>query len=367
MALALPLLLALVAPANAQAPSASGKQVSGQVVAVGAQGRLTLNLTAAHVKGGERAQIVRQTTTGGWVRAAVGDVAEVTHAGSVLVVTRYEPNMAAAVVGDYVIVTPAAAPAPPSAGAGYPGYAGAAPATVPPAPTELPFGAAAAAAPLGPPKQLGDELAVAFGVKYMAAFSGKEEPDQAPPDESGKAGFGWSVGPAIELRGWKYVALETGLSFYSNNLKKKTTTYTATGRVCQVEQEAKSTALRLPLLIKGVLPIVFDDELGLRLSLGTGLEWAFGRDSELGLKGDGCEFQAMTDTPVKAVNQRFFVLNIGVAVTVQDVIIGLDIRASYNGDNSPKFEDYFNGDTEPMEHTVDAGVLLGVSYEYDAL
>ena len=53
--------------------------------------------------------------------------------------------------------------------------------------------------------------------------------------------------------------------------------------------------------------------------------------------------------------------------TVEDVIVSLDIRGAYNGDNRPEFNDYLQGATEPMEHTVDAGLLLGVSYEHDAL
>jgi hypothetical protein len=70
---------------------------------------------------------------------------------------------------------------------------------------------------------------------------------------------------------------------------------------------------------------------------------------------------------VEAAVERFLLVDLGVALTVQDVIIGLDFRGAYNGDNSPKFEDYFRGQTETMEHTVDAGVLLGILYEYDAL
>ncbi len=351
---ALPLMLALVAQAE---PNAN--QITGQVVAVGAQGRLTLNLTADHVRGGERAQIVRQTTAGGWVRAAVGDVTEVTPAGSVLVVTRYEPNMQAAVMGDYVIVSLTTAQA---VGAGYPGQA---PGTGVPAAPDEPGAQVEGAA--NPAKEVGDELAVAIGLKYFAAFAGKQEPDQAPPGESAKAGFGWAIGPALELRAWKYLALETGVSFYENTLSKKTSLGLSDGGTCLVEQDVKSTAVRVPLIVKGVVPIKIDEELGMRLSLGTGIEWLFGRDSELALNTGGCQLGGVATDPVRAVDQRFFVLHIGVGLTVQDVIVSLDIRGAYNGDNTPKFNDYLNGETEPMEHTVDAGLLLGVSYEHDAL
>ena len=351
----LPLMLALVAQAE---PNAN--QITGQVVAVGAQGRLTLNLTADHVRGGERAQIVRQTTAGGWVRAAVGDVTEVTPAGSVLVVTRYEPNMQAAVMGDYVIVSLATAAV---GGAGYPGQAsGVGVPAAPDEPAALTVGGLAGDGL--PAKEPGDELAVA---KYFAAFAGKQEPDQAPPGESAKAGFGWAIGPAVELRAWKYLALETGVSFYENTLSKKTSLGLSDGGSCLVEQDVKSTAVRLPLIVKGVVPITIDEELGMRLSLGTGIEWLFGRDSELSLNTGACQLAGVADVPVRAVDQRFFVLHIGVGLTVQDVIVSLDIRGAYNGDNRPEFNDYLQGDTEPMEHTVDAGLLLGVSYEHDAL
>jgi hypothetical protein len=112
----------------------------------------------------------------------------------------------------------------------------------------------------------------------------------------------------------------------------------------------------------------------MRLSVGTGIQWLFGRDSKLGLNWrpvDGtspvCMLATIGDPPVRAVDQRFFVLNIGIALTVEDVIIGLDLRGTYNGENRGEFLDYFANQTEPMEHTGDAGILLGISYEYDAL
>lgn len=359
----LPLLLSVSAPAMASGP-ASATQISGQVVAVGAQGRLSLNLTADHVRGGERAQIVRKTTTGTWVRAAVGDIAEVTPAGSVLVVTRYEPNMAGAVVGDYVVVTPMeVAPA----AAGYPGYAGGA-GQVPPAPAERPYAGEVGALATLPPKKIGDELAIAFGLKYMGAGIGKSKPEDAAAEESGKFGFGWSVGPAIEFRAFKYLGLETGLVYYQDSVGKKTTMFSPDGQSCQLQQDVKDTALKLPLIVKGVLPIEFDSETGMRLHVGLGVEWFFGRESKLSINEEQCSFgiKDLAADPVKPVDQTFFVLSLGVAATVEDVIISLDVRGMYR-DISPEFHDYLKGDTEPMELTGGGGVLLGVSYEYDAL
>lgn len=354
------LLAALLLLPAAVASAQDGGQMSGQVVAIGQQGRLALNLTLDHVRGGERAQIVRQTTTGQWVRAAVGDIAEVTPAGSVLIVTRYEPNMGAAVIGDYVVV----ALHPPGAAAGFTGAAGGAAVPTAPAEPEALAGAGAQAAE-ATAELPGDWLAVGFGVKYFAAFAGKSEPEEAPPEESGKAGFGWAIGPALTVRAAKYFELETGLSYYKNGLGKKTTIYPPGGGVCQVEQTVESDALRLPAIARLLLPLQFEDGVGMRLSVGLGAEWAFGKKSALKLSEGGCTVVGVGG--VAPADQRFLVVDLGVALTVHDVIVSLNFRGDYNGDNSPKFEDYFLGRTETMEHTVDAGVLLGVLYEYDAL
>ena len=373
-------LLAATIALTTSAPAAA-KDVSGQIVALGQSGRVILNLTSLHLRGGERAQVVRRTAAGGWVLAAVGQIVDVSPTNAVLELRRYEPGMLAAEVGDYVVITlvdPTAA--------GYPGFSGSASGrgagqggkTPPDQPQSKPAG------PVTPALPPGDQLAVTIGLRFTPGFAGKLPADDAPMwDDSGYAGYGWALGPVVELRAMRYVAVETGLMYNRNTLQKKTTVYRATG--CpqgdevdlELKQAITNDSLRIPFLVKGVLPVDLGEGMEVRTSLGGGAELAFGRSADLDVTVvPECALPGLGDTEAVGL-QTFLVVDLGVALAVGNLILSLDLRGGYNPNGTETYKTYLpkdpndaqsrGGEVVPMGHAADLGVMLGIGYEYDAL
>ena len=362
----------------AAAPAAA-EDVSGQIVALGQPGRVVLNLTSAHLRGGERARVVRATGEGGWVLAAVGEIIDVSSTQAVLEVRRYEPGMLEVVVGDFVVVSRLS-----PSDAGYAGHPGgdARPRDAAPAAEEAP--AEPPSGPAAPAGRLGDQLAIDLGFRYVPGFAGKLPASDAPQwDDSGFAGYGWALGPVVELRAMRYVAFETGLLFYRNTLKKRTTVYRQPGCLqgdfvdIELGQAITNDALRIPLLIKGVLPVDLGEDLELRSSLGGGAELVFGRTSELDVDvTPECQVPGMGKTsPVD--QQTFLVVSLGVSLAVGNLILSLDLRGAYNPNGTEQYRTYLpkdpndpaslGGETVPMGHAADLALALGVGYEYDAM
>jgi hypothetical protein len=289
---------------------------------------------------------------------------------AVMDITAYDPNMRAAVVGDYVVVTKRDAAAYPAQAQPSPGVP-----LLPPTDPDAIMGSARGrldqgepAGPEGPP--VWHQFSATLGVKGFVGFAGKDVPAGADAaqkaalaTEDGRAGLGWMVGPTLELRGFRFLAFETGYLHSSSTLKKDT--FFTGGNV---KQEVTSSGGRVPLLLKLVLP---SDSV--HAWLGGGIDFWFGKDSELKLKG-GTLVEPSTDPPVpvaigsvEPADQTFWILDLGFAYVVESIVLSIEVRAYYNPDIDANWKDYFKNQVEAGEHTIDAGLMLGLGYELDVL
>lgn len=145
--------------------------------------------------------------------------------------------------------------------------------------------------------------------------------------------FYWGGGGGVFIEGnaFKYLGLEIDLLFEANSL-----TFNYTLNNFEYDYYTQFDQLRIPILIKGVLPLGESVEM----SLGIGPEFVFGLSA-------GVETDRRTNLVLPAANQQadaliegmydaetedgtFFDVNLGIAIKVWKLVIPIDLRAGFN-------------------------------------
>jgi hypothetical protein len=179
---------------------------------------------------------------------------------------------------------------------------------------------------------------------------------------------GWSYGGGIfaEVRFLRFLGLEVDLLFFRQVLTETTTWNRGAGKT---EERIEWTSLRIPILVKGVLP------LGpVRLWLGVGPEFSIGlkADAEMkvirGVTGDLPTFTART------VTDTYLALALGINIAVGPLSIPIDLRWSYNTSQPEAYDDRIVATIDDRRRLVgvrmraasnmDARLLVGLAYEF---
>jgi len=221
---------------------------------------------------------------------------------------------------------------------------------------------------------------VSLGAKGTVGGNLWTEPETIPAgalifaDTAG--GWGGGGGLYTELRAlWGYLGLEVDLLFERNSSWHNVTI----NRVFEADWILKWTALRVPILVKAILPTS-----GVRISLGAGPEIVAGLDAETELvvkRGEdvvpASEIEAQRNLFVtEAQTDTYFTTDLGLAFEVWQLAITLDFRAGFNLSQPSAHDDrieYTFGGTpaapvvERMNiiasNSMDFRMLLGVAWE----
>jgi hypothetical protein len=176
---------------------------------------------------------------------------------------------------------------------------------------------------------------------------------------------GWSYGGGVfaELRVLKYLGLEVDFLFFAHTIKQDTTRRVGGVAVLETEERFEWTSLRIPILVKGVLPLGM-----VRLWLGLGPEIAVPLTASASLdKAIQAEFHTRTGTDV------YLATALGLVIEVGPIGIPIDLRFSWNATQPRKYDDLVQVEldqnvvravTVRASNTVDARLLIGVAYEF---
>jgi len=160
-------------------------------------------------------------------------------------------------------------------------------------------------------------------------------------------GFAGEVGPFVELRFIKFIALDMEFLFGWDQIKAKDTI----GGI-DYKYSAKSFNFKLPILLKGVLPLP-----GVKLSLGTGpiLEFPISGNDIV---------QSNTKYKEKTKFSVLWAAEIGIDVKLNKHFrLPFNLRASYNLSQPSSYNDRINNGSMTYQNTWEFRLLLGVAYE----
>ncbi|MDJ0765347.1 MAG: outer membrane beta-barrel protein [Myxococcota bacterium] len=191
------------------------------------------------------------------------------------------------------------------------------------------------------------------------------------PYEEGAGGIGGGGGLFFDVRVLnQYLGLEVDLLFEGNK-NWCSITYNDT---VDVDYIYKSTAMRIPILLKGNLTSGMT-----RVSLGFGPEFVVGLDSETDIEvTEGDVADILLESAKNAFKARtrsdvFLTWDLGLAISVWNLAITLDLRFSYNTTLPKDYEDRveFSGSqleldlTTEAAHTLDGRLMAGLAYRFE--
>ena len=174
---------------------------------------------------------------------------------------------------------------------------------------------------------------------------------------------GWSAGAGIygELRILKFLAIEIDLLFIHQVLMEDTTHYSARGSA-KTEEEVRWTTLRIPILVKGVLPLGI-----VRLWVGIGPEFTVTLDSSASIK---LPKGVTTGYSLKAreVNDIYLTTALGIVISVGPIAIPIELRFGYNLQKPDRYADLVSAAGTRVSiraaNSMEARLLVGVGYEF---
>jgi hypothetical protein len=206
-----------------------------------------------------------------------------------------------------------------------------------------------------------------------------QDPFDMPFFDETRAGYNIAFGLFGEVRFVQYVGIEAGLFFVRHKLLEDTDwtypdpTLGATVYRNHSEQTLTFTKLRVPILLKGYLPV----SPKVRLSLGVGPEFSWGLYSsatfkiDKKLKGNHASF---TTLKTQNVDDIGLVVATGIVIDAGVVKVPIELRFSYNFSQPAKYNDRVTYDqispagfpttaTIIARDSLYAQLLLGVLYD----
>ena len=200
------------------------------------------------------------------------------------------------------------------------------------------------------------------GVKGYGAGNIWVEPDNCPPTigfTETTAGWAAGVGPFVEARFFKYAALDIELLFAWDRMIEKDTIGWR-----KVKFTAKMFDLKIPILLKGVLPFP-----GVKLSLGTGPVIEYPLSVKMATNPD-----VISLMDAEEAFSVLWAINLGIDIKLyRGLRLPIDIRASYNISQPAEYKDRvtlsLNGNsvtriTIKYQNTWELGMLMGLAWEF---
>lgn len=215
---------------------------------------------------------------------------------------------------------------------------------------------------------------VAIGVKATAGGNLWTEPSNTPPNqEIGftklRGGAGAGCGPYVEVRFIKYIGIELDLLFEWNRLWEDQTIYHKSGfAVFKSTTKPTTLDLRIPLLVKGVLPLP-----GIRLGLVIGPEFVIPLKTESPMD----VHLGATSFDFKVESKFRTLLTFGLDMVVElpfNLELPIDLRFSYNPSQPSDWADrveltssvpgVIDGLTIQYQNSWDIRLLIGLGYGF---
>lgn len=180
---------------------------------------------------------------------------------------------------------------------------------------------------------------------------------------------GWTYGGGVfaELRILKFLGVEVDFLFFQDVVKQDTTRSRSGVTVATTEERFEWTTLRIPILVKGVLPLGI-----VRLWVGVGPEFAVPLASSGSI---GLPAGASTDVRLKTRTETdvYLAAALGLVIEIGPIGIPIDLRFGWNATQPRGYEDLVTIDaqgnvvqsfTVRASNTIDARLLVGVAYEF---
>jgi len=176
---------------------------------------------------------------------------------------------------------------------------------------------------------------------------------------------GWSYGGGIfaEMRVLKFIGLEVDFLFFAHTIKQETDRRVGGVKVLSTEERFEWTSMRIPILVKGVLPLGI-----VRLWLGIGPEIAVPLKASASLdQAIQAKFRTKTETDV------YLATALGIVVSVGPIGIPIDLRFSWNATQPRGYDDLVQVEVQDAvlrsvrvraSNTIDARLLVGLAYEF---
>jgi len=197
---------------------------------------------------------------------------------------------------------------------------------------------------------------VAGGDLWVAAENSPSLSNMAFTETTG----GWAAGfgAFVELRFIKYIALDTEFLFGWDQVVEKDTV-----NGLKIEFTAKSFSFKIPILLKGVLPLP-----GIKLTLGTG------PILEIPISGKGTVDQPITmQFDVKTKFSVLWAVDLGLDIKLpKHFRLPINLRAAYNISQPSSYGDRVKLNTAgrtirsmdmTYQNTWEFCILMGVAYE----
>jgi len=176
---------------------------------------------------------------------------------------------------------------------------------------------------------------------------------------------GFSLGGSLyyELRVAKFVAFELGFSLEKTNLWRYIDVNVGFGEVEFVEQ-VEGWWLRIPLVLKGVLPVGFG-----RLSLGIGAEFVMPQSAQAFTKQDGFDATYNEQAKAEKTGSTMLLMDLGFAFDLPGPLeIPFRMRfgknMSQSGEWSERVSTAGNGYTVNHQNSWELRLQLGLAYAF---
>lgn len=216
---------------------------------------------------------------------------------------------------------------------------------------------------------------VANGVEEGSAIrfdDGQSYTLQQGPELFPMFGIGGVVGMHAEVRALDIVGLETGFHVSFDNgdgWEDKNVNGVKVGRV---NQEQRTTSLRVPLILKASIPGF------VRPTFGLGVEFVFQQSSELNYTSSAFDTASYEETyAISESNYTLLMLTLGLEIDVDPMRIPIELRVAYNPSfstdpdgrvegngmpNSGAFEIEYKG-----QYQAHFALVTGIIYDFDMI
>ncbi len=213
--------------------------------------------------------------------------------------------------------------------------------------------------------KLPDWLNIETGTKAWGDFNLWSEPENGA-DQIGfglrTVGWGAGGGVYVQARFIKYIGLDIEVLIGHDRIIEDDTIYGA-----HVKFIPKMNSVKIPLLIKGVLPL-----LGVRLSLGTGPIFEIPFSSSFEVKSD--YVRILSKTGIKTKTSVLWGMQFGINIRIyKNLRFPIDFRAAYNLSQPKKYRDRVKLETNgsvinslkiTYQNTWEFSALGGLGYEF---
>lgn len=178
----------------------------------------------------------------------------------------------------------------------------------------------------------GGPVEVTAGAKGFLGGNLFSTPSELPPGYDGigfagnAGGMGWGAGIYGEARFIKFVGLEIGLTYDSSTLLRNVD-MNVSGTLLKVREQVDTKSLRIPILVKGILPVPFG-----RLAAFIGPELV--RPSSVSASNEITNNdQAQMLTKISGIERNSTMLTMGMGLTIElpaELELPIELRASKN-------------------------------------